>query len=540
MKARFLLALEIALTAGCTQFAAGQSTTPSGTLSPSAPARTASTSPSAHQPAPAASQVGSTGAVNSAAVPLSGPQASPSLQLPQAPAVPPPGTTSSGSLPAPSPADLIGSSLAPGSRAAQAGASITLQEAIHRAQGVDHNYQAAREEQGLAAADKTIARANLLPNVDEHSQAVYTQPQRPYSATRTTSAHDVGPVPIFVANNAVREYITQGVVTETVGLGRITALRLADAQAAVAKARLEVARRGLVTTVVAAYYGLLSAEAKLRIAAVALDEANRFVQVSQELERGGEAAHADVLRAQLQQEQRQRELDDAGLAAERARLDLGVLLFPNPMTPYTLAADLDHPPALPTREALAASAKNTSPDVQAALASVRAAELTVTSSQNAYLPDLSLAYNYGIDADHFAVKEPDGTRNLGYSATATLNIPVWDWFATHAKIRQSELARDLAKADLTVAQRRALAAFQEFYNEADVASRQMASLDRSVADAGEVLRLTDLRYKAGEGTVLEVVDAENTLVTAQQARADGVVRYYTALANLQTITGTMP
>jgi outer membrane protein TolC len=37
--------------------------------------------------------------------------------------------------------------------------------------------------------------------------------------------------------------------------------------------------------------------------------------------------------------------------------------------------------------------------------------------------------------------------------------------------------------------------------------------------------------------VLEVVDAQNTLLAAETAQADGVVRYQLALANLQTLTG---
>ena len=44
---------------------------------------------------------------------------------------------------------------------------------------------------------------------------------------------------------------------------------------------------------------------------------------------------------------------------------------------------------------------------------------------------------------------------------------------------------------------------------------------------------------SGEATVLEVVDAQNTLTQAQGAYHDGVVRYRAALANLQTLTGTM-
>jgi outer membrane protein TolC len=54
------------------------------------------------------------------------------------------------------------------------------------------------------------------------------------------------------------------------------------------------------------------------------------------------------------------------------------------------------------------------------------------------------------------------------------------------------------------------------------------------------LRLTNLRYSSGEGNVLEVVDSENTLVSAETSRADGAARYFNALANLQTLTGSMP
>jgi len=419
--------------------------------------------------------------------------------------------------------------------------SITLDEAIRRAQTVDHNYLSAWVDRGTAEAERTIARSAVLPNVDYHNQGIYTQPQRPYAAALGTDhTATTSPAPIYIANNSVREYVSQGLLTETIGVGRVADLHRANAEAAAAKARLEIARRGLVATVVGAYYGVLAAEEKARVAARGLDEATRFATITHQLENGGEAAHADSLKADLQQAQRQRDYQDAMLAADRARLDLGILLFPDPTAPYALAADLDHPPALPTREELAASAKTNNPDVRAALASLRSAQFGVSSSMSAYLPDVSLAYSYGIDADHLAVYGPDRVRNLGYSVSATLDIPVWDWFATAAKVKQSRLARDLAKADLTAAQRRTVAAFQEFFGEAQVASQQVVSLTRDVTTAREALRLTTLRYSNGEGTVLEVVDAQNTLIGTETARADGVVRYYTALADLQTLTGSLP
>jgi outer membrane protein TolC len=64
-------------------------------------------------------------------------------------------------------------------------------------------------------------------------------------------------------------------------------------------------------------------------------------------------------------------------------------------------------------------------------------------------------------------------------------------------------------------------------------------LNQSVATAAESLRLTRLSYGAGEAKILDVVDAENSLATAENAREDGMVRYQAALANLQLLTGTL-
>ena len=92
---------------------------------------------------------------------------------------------------------------------------------------------------------------------------------------------------------------------------------------------------------------------------------------------------------------------------------------------------------------------------------------------------------------------------------------------------------------LTNTQRKLIAALEENYGEAVAAHDQLDSLNLSVATAAESLRLTRLSYSAGESPILSVVDAENSLTTAELAREDGMVRYQTALANLQMLTGTL-
>ena len=134
--------------------------------------------------------------------------------------------------------------------------------------------------------------------------------------------------------------------------------------------------------------------------------------------------------------------------------------------------------------------------------------MDVTAARAAYLPDLGLNFTYGIDAVQFAVNGHDGVKNLGYSAMATLDIPVWDWLSTQHRVRQSEILRDAAHTALTATQRRLIAQLDESYAEAGTSRDQVQSLDQSVQTATESLRLTRLRYSAGESTVLEGADAQ--------------------------------
>jgi outer membrane protein TolC len=433
----------------------------------------------------------------------------------------------------------------PGSTGPSASAApvvITLDEAIHRAQANEPNFVAAVAGTRIARLDRYIARSSLLPNARYFSQGIYTQP----NGIRSDNGEGVpsAPNPRFVANDSrPREYFAQGVVDESFSLAGVAAVRRADAASAMAQAQQEVARRGLVAAVTLLFYGSLAADQKLAVAERALTEANDFLKVTNEREQAREAAHADAVKAQLQVQQRQRDLENAKVAAETARLELGILLFPDPRTAYTLQAEAAPAPLAPRADIEQAAAKN-NPELKSALAALKVSNADVLAARAAYLPTLGLNVTYGIDANEFAVNgpmTPSGlqARNLGYSATWTVNLPLWDWLSTEHRVKQSEIRRDVAKVALSTTQRQLVARLQEAYSEAVAARDQLTSLDASVATAGESLRLTRLRYNGGEATVLEVVDAESAYVLAENAREDGRVRFEMARANLQTFTGTM-
>jgi outer membrane protein TolC len=413
--------------------------------------------------------------------------------------------------------------------------TITLQDALQRARQNDPQYRSAVTDLGLAKEDRVQARAALLPDVNYNTSFIYTQGTAPLPESCQIAG--TCPSPRFIANNGVHEYISQGDVHQALSLTNFADYRRSSALLAQARAKAEIATRGLVVTVTQSYYGLVVAQRKYANVQRAATEAARFLDISQKLEGGGEVAHADVIKATIQAQQQQRDLQEAQIAMERSRLDLAVLLFPDFNQNFTVVDDLQSPEPLPTFAEVETAGKKNNPDLRAALFAYEAARHEVTAAWGGLLPSLTVDYFYGIDANQFAITS-NGVRNLGYSGVATLQIPIFSWGADRSKLKQAELRRDQAHVELNFAQKTLLSHLRQFYSEAETARSEMESLASSAEMAAESLRLTTMRYQAGESTVLEVVDAQNTLTLARSAYDDGQSRYRVAIANLQTLTGT--
>ncbi|HTR25332.1 MAG TPA: TolC family protein [Terriglobales bacterium] len=405
---------------------------------------------------------------------------------------------------------------------------ITLRDAIERAKANDPKFRSAVTELGLAHQDVVQSRASLLPNLNYNMEYIYTQGggSPDFAGGR------------YIANNGVHEYIAQGNVHQILSPGMLAEHRAVEAAEAVARAKSEVAVRGLVVTVVEAYEGFVVAQRKYANTQRAVAEADHFLDISQKLEKGGEVANSDVIKARIQAQTQQRGLQDATLSMSKSRLDLAVLLFPNFDENFSVVDDLGTPEPLPSLPEVSATATKNNPELHAAWAALRQSAQQVKSAWAGMLPSLAADYFYGIDANQFAARDPNGFHNLGYSATATLQLPVWNWGSGYSKVKQADLRRQQAHVELSAVQRQLLANLKADYEEAQTSREELDSLRQSAELAAESLRLTTLRYQAGESSVLEVVDAQNTLTQARNAYDDGQLRFQVALANLQTLTGS--
>src|SRR5579883_2573188 len=342
--------------------------------------------------------------------------------------------------------------------------ALSLQDALQRAGQYSQQVYSAQFAAQLAHEDTVQARAGLLPQVSGLSQFIYTQPNGTPSG-------------VFVANDGPHVYNDQAIVHgEIFNPAKRADYHRLIAVEAVAKAKADLAARGLFATVTQNYYTMVVSQRKVANAQASLAEAQQFLDITQKQEAGGEAAHVDTVKAQIQVQQRQRDLQDQQAAYDKARITFAVLLFPNYGQAYTVNDDLEGQAPLPPFSEIQSLAGKNSPDIRVAQATVQQQTHALSSAKAGFLPTLSFDYFFGINANQFAIHNHEGNNLLGSAAQAQLTIPVWTWGAQRSKVKQAQIQLQQARADLSFAQRNLLSEMESFYLEAQTASAQLASL----------------------------------------------------------------
>ncbi len=328
--------------------------------------------------------------------------------------------------------------------------TLSLQDALDRAEKNDAQLSAAITDAKIAREDHIQARATALPSASLQTSALLTQ------------GNGVLPTGRYVTNDGVHVYRQWAVVHQDFSLATITLLgdRRGAALEALARARAEIARRGLRVTVTKDYCALVVSQRKYATAQESARQAEKFLEITQNQERQGQVAHSDVIKAQIQFNQERTALQNAQLQMENDRLTLAVLVFPSFTENFSVIDDLEKGQELPPFAEIQEMAGRENPEMRAVMEAVREANMSVSAARFAMLPSVSTELDYGIEANAFALRsrvsadpQKGPLPNLGYFATITLNLPVWDWGSLRSKLRQAEYHRQQAKLELTQAQR---------------------------------------------------------------------------------------
>jgi outer membrane protein len=407
---------------------------------------------------------------------------------------------------------------------------LSIDEALRLANAQASTFQSAVINERIAEEDVRQARAAFLPKVSTPLSYIYTSPALGLPPGEPRA-------PSFISADAIG--VTDALVNVAGDFdiaGRLRAsLARNRALLAAAHAGTDVARRALAQAVIEAYYGLALADVQRRAAAGNLAAAEEFERVTSLLLSGGEVASVDLTRAHLQTLARRDELERARANEEVAAGALRVFVgyeFSRPINTTDLSLELPIDSAYLDFKAEDVSRR---PEFVQLEQQLRAARQEIRIARADRLPSLSYSINGGFETDSF--KAPRLKEHSGVSAAVSFSIPIFDWGATRSRERQARLRVDLAENERTIALRGFTQQFYAARSQVETATSRIALAREGVAKAQDNVAASIARYRAGEAQIVEVTDAQTTLVEQRNALYQAIFDYQTALARLKQATG---
>jgi len=250
---------------------------------------------------------------------------------------------------------------------------------------------------------------------------------------------------------------------------------------------------------------------------------------------GGEVAPVDLTRAQLQTLKRRDEVEQAlaneQIAAGALRLLVGYE-FSRPIltTDLAIAIPLDS-----EYQQFKAEEVSRRPEFTQLEQQLRAARAEIKVAHADRLPSLSYSVNGGFETD--SLKGPRLREHSGVSAAISLSIPIFDWGASRSRVRQARLRVEVADNERTLALRGFTQQFYAARAQVTSAAARINLARDGVIKAQDNLAASIARYRAGEAQIVEVTDAQTTLVEQRATLYQAIFDYQIALAKLRQATG---
>jgi len=406
---------------------------------------------------------------------------------------------------------------------------LSLDEALRLANAQASAFQTAILNERIAAEDVRQAQAAFLPKVSTPLSYIYTTPALglPPGEPRAPSFVSADGIGVYDALvNVSGDFDIAGRLRATLAKNR--------ALLAAAHAGAEVARRQLAQAVIEAYYGLALANAQVRAAQTNLDAAQEFENITSLLLSGGEVASVDLTRAQLQTLARRDELEKAraneAVTAGSLRVFVGYD-FARPINTTDLALAL---PIASEYQQFKAEDISRRPEFTQLDQQLRAARQEIRIARADRLPTLSYSVNGGFDTD--SLKSPRLKEHTGVSAGISFSIPIFDWGASRSREAQARLRVEVAENERTLALRGFTQQFYAAQAQAANAAVRINIAREGVTKAQDNVAASMARYRAGEAPIVEVTDAQTTLVEQRNALYQAIFDYQTALARLRQAT----
>jgi outer membrane protein TolC len=406
--------------------------------------------------------------------------------------------------------------------AAEPVATLTLEQALASAEGVNLDVLLGRQAEVQALELVRQQRANLLPLINGSVQQRRTQ--------------NVSIATVVVASGRPANRF-DALLTGSFSLfdpELLSALKSARVGVEVARANYRAVTQAVLSDVAASYFAHLRNLRRLDVLDANIARARSLHELARNQLDAGVATQIDVTRAEAQV-----------AVAEQARLQQQTAVYE---TELLLKRLLDVPPENELRlepfhvqranpSLFAFSEQQTAfqqrADYLAAQKALEQARVNVRTATYQRLPALSLTGNYGLAAPNW----DDDNKQEQWAAGVGVSMPIFDGLRAGADrrialSRQRSQEMRLHSLELQISSELRLAA-----QDAGSRNAQITVAEKSLALAREELRLAQQRYQQGVADNREVVEAQNRLAVADDSFVEAVFQYNLSRVELARAKG---
>lgn len=291
--------------------------------------------------------------------------------------------------------------------------------------------------------------------------------------------------------------------------------------------------RELVAMAVAgSYLQIIAASSRIQTARAQIESAQTVYQQAVDRNRSGLNARIDVTRSLVELQTQQQRLTSLTNDFEKQKIALARLIGLPMAQAFTLADEIPYreTPA-PRLQDLIQQALGMRADVQAAAAQVRAAEQARGAAVAENYPSINLSGDYG--AIGLNPAQSHGT----FSVTGAVAFPIYRSGRIRADIEQADAALAQRKAEYEDAKGRAEQDVRDAVLDLNAASQQVRVAQSNRELAADTLQQARDRFRAGVSDTVELVQAQESVATAEQDYINSTFAFNLARVSLARATG---
>ncbi|MED5620077.1 AdeC/AdeK/OprM family multidrug efflux complex outer membrane factor [Ideonella sp. BN130291] len=298
--------------------------------------------------------------------------------------------------------------------------------------------------------------------------------------------------------------------------GRVRSLNEAGLQEYLATEQARhSAQISLVAEVANAYLALAADRERQRLARETLDNQRSAYTLIQRRVESGVASQLDLSRAQTTVDAARGDLARFTAQAAQAENALALLVgapLPPELLPDSLApvATLDALPA-----GLPSQVLQRRPDIRGAEHRLQAAHAQIGAARAAFFPSITLTASGGVASAALADLFRAGAGAWAFLPQVTL--PIFEGGRRQAAAEVADAERAIALAQYEGAVQRAFREVADALAVRSTLGEQLEAQQSLVAATAQTFRLSEIRFRQGALSYLEVLDAQREMVAAQQA-----------------------